>query len=100
MKYLAGFLVCLPLLSATADELGTTTNYGVAGPGGTEIVNQTTSVPVYTTDGGTSINGFSSTTVTGGSSVNGSGAPIPDGTIGSQSNISYGVGVSIPLDSK
>ncbi|MDP9506967.1 hypothetical protein Q7O60_28590 [Pseudomonas protegens] len=101
MKALAVLALCAPFFYAVADEFQTKTiQYGVAGPGGSEIVNQTTSVPIYTTDSGTSINGFSSTTVTGGSSVNGEGSPISDGTTGSQTNTGYGVGVTIPLDNK
>jgi hypothetical protein len=64
---------------------------------GTPVTVQNSSAPLYTLKNGHSIVGQSTTIVTGGSSVNGSGGIIQNGTRGSQSSTSYGVGYSIPL---
>ena len=72
------------------------TQQGTTGPTGTNVVTQTSYVPVYQGKAA-SVGVYSSTTVTGGSRVDGSGNAIPDGSRGSTSSTSYGVGVSIPI---
>ncbi|MCG7866790.1 MAG: hypothetical protein JAY74_10505 [Candidatus Thiodiazotropha taylori] len=73
------------------------TQTGTTGGGGSEVVNQTTTLPAYS-GSGYSVGGYSSTTVTGGSTSNGSGMAVPDNTRGSSSSTTYGVGVTVPLD--
>lgn len=94
----AGF-ACLsaPLAFAQTKVPTVTTQQGTTGAAGTAVVNQTTTVPVYTSKSGVSAGLYSSTTVTGGSSVDGAGHAIPNGTRGSTATTTYGAAVSIPL---
>lgn len=58
---------------------------------------QTTTVSGYTTKGGTSIGGFSTTTVKGNVAQDGSGNFVPGNTRGSSSSTGHGIGVTIPF---
>jgi len=84
-------IISLSSIAFAADTNSTTSTYG------DKSASQTSSLPVYQTKGGTSVNLQSTTTVTGGYQTSGSGNIVPSTNPGSQSSTSYGVGVTIPM---
>lgn len=93
-KIVATGMVILVSSSAIAEGASkSTSTYG------SSAASQTSSFPVYQTKGGTTLNLQSTTTVSGGYQQSGSGNIVPSNNPGSQSSSSYGVGVTIPIQS-
>lgn len=91
-KTITASLVILAPLAAVGEGTSTSTStYG------SSAASQTSSLPVYQSKGGASLNLQSTTTVSGGYQQSGNGNIIQSNNPGSQSSSSYGVGVKIPL---
>lgn len=90
------FVLAAVCSSARAQIPAPVTNtIGTPGPAGSPVVIQTTTIPL-TTVGGVSLGAYGSTTTVGGSSVNGSGGIIPNGSPGSTQTSVGGLSVTYP----
>jgi|GEM_PF-4514677 len=85
------FAILIPVIATGGETSTSTTTYG------SSAASQTSSLPVYQSKGGTTFNLQSTTTVNGGYQHSGSGNIVPSNNPNSQSNTSYGVGVTIPF---